>query len=266
VSQKKRKKRQSERRLKRIWVTLGALGVLSAVGTYYVPGILHSGGELIIHPAPLQYTATYVRSDPVYVFPSSTSPGSIPAGLLRRIFWRHQFSAIEPWALSHGGIPVAPQIRLVLSGRDARPVIINSLAIRIVRERRLKGGWFNGWYGCGGVVDVRAVVFNLDRNVPYGSWSDRHDSEIRPPTLRLTDTDNEVIDVDVHTSRSNVIYWVIILSYSFDGRSGTFVINDHGKPFSVTSVTNSIAYVQRFKPKLTRQPSLDDGANGGGNC
>jgi hypothetical protein len=46
------------KRLKAIAGSLVALGVISAITAYYLPGILKSGGDLLVKRAPIYYSAT----------------------------------------------------------------------------------------------------------------------------------------------------------------------------------------------------------------
>ena len=67
-----------------VWATLGALGVLSAIGGYYVPGILESGGEVVTNRAPLDYDVAPGREGtPNFVFPTSSEPSSVPLDISR---------------------------------------------------------------------------------------------------------------------------------------------------------------------------------------
>jgi hypothetical protein len=76
---------RSGKRLKAIVSALAALGVVSAITAYYVPGILKSGGSLIIDQAPIDYSATVVPDTPNYVFPASLPPAKVPSSLMRHI-------------------------------------------------------------------------------------------------------------------------------------------------------------------------------------
>ena len=208
------------KRLKAIISSLAALGVISAICAYYLPGILKSGGNLLIKRAPIYYSETTLPVTPNYVFPRSFPPAKVPVPLLHNIFERQGLTTFSNWAARHGGVIVAPEVQLVLRARDSSPVIINNISVQIVGQTPTKGGWFNAWDGCGGVVDVRTATVNLDKHPFAVTWSDRSSSRIKPPTLEVTDTDNEVVDVQVYTARPEIIHWIIQVSYSAANNSG----------------------------------------------
>jgi hypothetical protein len=253
------------KRIKAIIGSLAALGVISAITAYYLPGILRSGGSLIVKRAPIYYSESVLPGTPNYVFPISYPPSKVPVSLLHNIFERQGINAFADWAGRHGGIVVAPEVQLILRARDSSPVIINNISVQIIRQKTAKGGWFNAWDGCGGVVDVRTLTVNLDKRPFSVIWSDRSSSRIKPPTLEVTDTDNEVIDVQVYSTRPKIIYWVIQISYSAASSSGMMRIDNHGAPFAVTSLRNSVAYtVDDTTGRLLRTTSRDGGRDGSG--
>jgi hypothetical protein len=244
--------------------TLSTLGILSGIGAYYLPGILKSGGNLITSQIPLEYKVTLAAWDPKYLFLNSVSPKMVPSTILQAALDNPEsVLAFKSWAEHHGGIMIAPQIQLVLRARDASPIIINDLAVQVTRQYPATAGWFNSWYGCGGVVDVRSVEFNLDKR-PFGvTWLNPPGTSIKPPVLSVTDTDSEVIDVEVYTAEPIVFDWVINISYSAAGRQGTLRIDNNGNPFTATSLLGSFAYsLITAKPRLDRDPSADPGTSG----
>jgi hypothetical protein len=221
-----------------IWTALGTLGVLGAIGGYYIPGILKSGGEIVTNRSPLDYDLILARdNDPNYVFPASSSPSSVPLGKLQGT--TTNFSL---WAMQHDGVLAEDQaLRVVLRGRESSPVIVNGLTASIVSTQEPRSGWFNAWDGCGGVVDTRQVHIDLSRNPPSTTWYDKDGKEVGPLTLQVTSTDHEVIDIFAHTAREEV-QWVLEVSYTSAGKDGLLRINDHGKPFVVTALENAVGY------------------------
>jgi len=253
------------KRLKAIVSSLAALGIVSAITAYYLPGILRSGGSLVIKREPIYISETVLPGTPNYVFPQSLPPTKVPITLLHNVLERQGLNPFISWAEQHGGIIVAPEVQLILRARDANPVIINNISVQITRQTPAKGGWFDAWDGCGGVVDVRTLTVNLDRRPFAVFWSDRSSNHMKPPTLKVTDTDNEVVDVQVHTSRPEIIHWVIQVSYFAANGSGTMRVDNHGMPFVVTSLRNSVAYtVDHATGRLVRTRSRDAGRNGSG--
>ena len=253
------------KRLRAILSSLAALGIIGAISAYYLPGILRSGGSLIIRRAPIYYSETVLPVTPNYVFPVTFPPAKVPVPLLHKVFERQGLSAFADWAERHGGVIVAPEVQLILRARDSSPVIISNISVQIISQAPAKGGWFDAWDGCGGVVDVRTVTVNLDKHPFAVTWSDRSSGRIKPPTLEVTDTDNEVIDVQVYTVRPEIIHWVIQISYSAADSSGIMRVDNHGVPFVVTSLRNSVAYtVDDATGRLVRTASRDGGRDGSG--
>jgi hypothetical protein len=237
-----------------IWTALGTLGVLGAIGGYYVPGILKSGGEVVTNRAPLDYDLVLARdTDPNYVFPASSNPSSVPLDRLQGTM-----TNFSQWAMQHDGVIAEDQaVRVVLRGREPSPVIVNGLAARIISTQKPRSGWFNAWEGCGGVVDTREVHIDLSRNPPSTTWYDKDGNEVSPLTLQVNSTDHEVIDLFAHTAREEV-QWVLEVSYTSAGKDGVLRIDDHGKPFVITALDNAVGY-QYYEglTGLERSPDLD---------
>ncbi len=261
--------------IKMLIAALGALGILSGIGAYYLPGILKSDRNLIIkRPPPLEASASLAQVDPNYVFSRSVTPTTVPTSILREAlgdnpaYGTHAFAI---WAEQHGGIIVAPKVRLILHTHGIYPVIITNLTIQITRHYPAKAGWFNAWYGCGGVIEVPTLEVNLDKRPFEVGWLSptvmpSAGTSVKQPTLRVTDKHNEVIDVQVYTEKPVVMSWVINISYSSAGGEGTLRVDNHGKSFVVTSLLGSVGYSLRSEPKLVRDHSVDPNPNapGGG--
>ena len=95
---------------------MGTLGVLGALGGYYVPGILKAGGEVVTNRAPLDYDLVLGRdNDPNYVFPASSNPSNVPLDRLQG-----SMTNFSQWAMRHDGVIAEDQaVRVVLRGREA---------------------------------------------------------------------------------------------------------------------------------------------------
>ena len=243
-----------------MWATLGALGVLSAIGGYYVPGILKSGGEVVTNRAPLDYDVAPGREGtPNFVFPTSSEPSSVPLDILEGSPMN-----FASWARRQGGVRTQEDaFRIVLRGREESPVIVNGLTAHVLSTRTPRSGWFNGWDGCGAAVDTRQVHFELERKPPSATWYDKNGEEIDPLTLQVSATEHEVIDVFAYTFREEV-EWVLEVSYTSAGKDGILRIDDHGKPFVLTALGNAVGYLYAGGPAgLERDPELDRPAREG---
>jgi hypothetical protein len=237
-----------------IWTALGTLGILGAIGGYYVPGILKSGGEIVTNRAPLEYDLVLGRdNDPNYVFPASSNPSIVPPDRLQGTM-----TNFSQWAMRNDGVIAEDQaVRVVLRGRESSPVIVNGVAARILATQKPRSGWFNAWDGCGGGVDTREIHIDLSQNPPSTSWYDKDGNEVSPLTLQVNSTDHEVLDIFAHTAREEV-RWVLEVSYTSAGKDGVLRIDDHGKPFVVTALDNAVGYQHLGGPTgLERSPDLD---------
>jgi hypothetical protein len=228
--------------------------VLSAIGGYYVPGMLKSGGEVVTNRAPLDYDISPGREGtPNFVFPPSSEASGIPLDILEG-----SPANFVSWARRQGGIRAQEDaFRIVLRGREESPVIINGLAGRVLATRTPHSGWFNGWDGCGAAVDTRQVDIDLNRKPPSTTWYDENGEKIDPLTLQVSATDHEVIDVYAYTSRVEV-EWVLEVSYTSAGKDGILRIDDHGRPFVLTALDNAVGYMYAGgRAGLERDPELD---------
>jgi hypothetical protein len=240
---------------------LGAFGILGGIGAYYLPGILSAGGRLVDKQPSLEYTAALLMEAPNFVFPRSLRPSAVPMSILREsnndpASAESDFGA---WAQRHGGLIVDPEVQITLRAPSAQPVIVTSITVRVLRRFPARPGWFNAWYGCGGVFNVRTEQVNLAADPIKTEWRGRSGVLKIPPVLRVTDTDNEVIDVEVYTAKPQVDDWVIDVTYLADGHEGSLRVDNNGRPFVVTSLLGSIAYSDRGPLRLLRDPSVDPG-------
>lgn len=79
--------------------------MLGAIGGYYVPGILKSGGEAVTNRAPLDYDIALGRGTRNFVFPASSAPSGVPLDILEG-----SPTNFASWAGRQGGESV-PTIR-----------------------------------------------------------------------------------------------------------------------------------------------------------
>ena len=231
---------------------LGALGVLGAIGAYYVPGILDRLGATVSGRIPLDYDVIMDRTATSnYVFPATVDPVEFATAV----------SDVGPegysWARKHGGVLAEEEnVRLVLRGRDTATVHIDDVRIKVVRRTAPRAGWYNANLGCGAGVEPRLVETNFDRRPSTPTW--RVEGEIVDrPAFTVSSSDEEVFDVRVYTSRDEVT-WVVEIPYSSVQAKGVLRVDDHGKPFMITSVANAKAYQKDYDTNtLVRFPARD---------
>ncbi len=79
----------------------------------------------------------------------------------------------------------------------------------------------------------------------------------------MTASDQEVIDIELISLRDEVS-WVVEVSYSWQGKDGVLEINDNGKPFVLSTITNATGYEpESGAGQLVRAPHRDAGAPSG---
>jgi len=246
----------ARRRIATVIAALSALGVLGAIGSYYVPGILDRLGSAVTDREPLGYDVITDRTTtPNYVFPDSVAPADFVD-----VFYDPSRDA-QQWIRERGGVLADEQtVRLVLWGRDASVVHIDDVRVKVLDRASPRAGWYNANEGCGAVADPRIVTVDLDAHPPVHTWYVGGE-EVERPAFSVSASEEEVFDVTVYTSRDEVD-WVIEVAYSSAERSGVLQIDNRGKPFTVTTVTNARAYLDLYfdGAGMVRTPSLDGSA------
>lgn len=248
----------------RLVAVLGAFGVLSAIGAYYIPGLLDKGAEatgrvpvLVDVAFPGEYTSDSFFS-PMYLFPEGTvRPEDVPKALLEG------FGSYWTWAREHGAVDGQDQsMRLTIRGREASPVIIQGIKARVVGRSEALRGWFTHERGCGDVA-VREANINLDKSPPtlrfQGLDADNPEAERLAFTVQVSATDVEVVDVVAHTFKGDV-KWVLEVLYESKGKDGVLVIDDHGRPFHTSALVSGRARYYRpdpFSQTMVREASGD---------
>jgi hypothetical protein len=230
---------------------LGALGVLGAVGAYYVPGILDRLGSAATGRAALDYDLITDRTTTAnYVFPDSVRPVEFPAQAA------YNGDSVDGWAQAHNGVLADEHhVRLILRGRDASIVHIDALRVRVVSRTAPRAGWYNANDGCGAGVNPRVVMVDLDNSPPVETWY-VDGEEVNKPAFTVSASEEEVFDVQAFTSRDEVS-WVIEVAYSSAEDSGVLVIDNGGAPFTTTTVTRAKAYTNYDGTGLVRTPDRD---------
>jgi hypothetical protein len=238
--------------------TLSALGVLGAVGAYYVPGILDRLGAGVTDRLPFDVEFLGDRTlSPSYLFPGAVQPGDVPSELLQQ----RNLPELRRWAADHGGVIADRQrMRFVLRGRTDAVAHIDDVRVRVVERRPPRCGWVNMWGPLGGVVEPRLVRFDLDTDAPARWYVD--DQPAERPAFTVTATEEETIDVDLSTSDVEAD-WVIEVTYSSAERDGVLVIDDHGRPFVMTTAARAVAYTKSADGHLVRDPDSDGSAAAG---
>lgn len=252
--------------LGKVVAALTAFGVLSAIGAYYVPGVLDRVGVLfgrmpltVSVAFPPSYTSESFFS-PMWLVP--LAPGSTPSDAPRE-----SAAQLEHWQSAHGVMGQDESLRLTISGTDDRPVILQSITPVVLSRSDPMPGWFTSDRGCGG-VDVREARVNLDTD-PATVTFDDGETPATPQaalTLQVSRTDVEVIDV-VATSHRSTVEWALDITYTSDGRTGTIRVDDNGRPFRMSALADGRAEgYQLSSGRLWRDEGLDPRNDTTGMC
>lgn len=173
---------------------------------------------------------------------------------------------LRSWLGVHGRIALNQTLTLTVRGTADEPVVLTGLRAQVVEASQPSAASSVIWtYGCGG-IPVREARVDLEDPALRFSWSDESGELPAPPTLRVDRSDIEVIDV-IGSVHSKDISWRIILTYEFQGRSGDLVVDEDGRPFTVTSAAPEtqayrVAGEGTDGLRVVRTPT-DDGKLGG---
>ncbi|WP_217915197.1 hypothetical protein [Miltoncostaea marina] len=258
---------------RRFWKQAVALGVVAAVVGYVVPVALDEGSERIagaldrdapiaaqvLQPGEYQ-TGTFFT--PMYIV-GDVPPEAAPADLLAD----GRDDEYYAWAREHDAVVGQEQtFRLVLRGRDERPVIVNGITATVVERLAPAAGWFTHRRGCG-AVEVREARIDLDRDPPGIAFSDNIAEPPTTPRLdftkRVTPDDVEVVDVVATTRSPTLVRWRLEVLYSAADGTGSVVVDDRGEPFEVSGLARGRAEFYRLSDGvLVREPGSDPGEDG----
>jgi hypothetical protein len=161
------------------------------------------------------------------------------------------------FAQRHGAIEGSPQaVRLQLRAKGDDPVTINAIKIHVVKRAAPVQGWYAVSPGCGG-IEVKTAEIDLDEPQPSVHFVD-----LGPPnkntTLFVTRTDIEEIELQASTEKS-MVEWTAKFFYSGPDGDGSVSVDDHGRPFRVTTESASDGYKLNFGegPRVKREHSWD---------
>jgi hypothetical protein len=205
---------------------LGALGILSAIGTLIFGGVVDASKDIILDP--LIVAAVDQTSSPNYIFPMNVKSEDAPTDMYADL----SGEKFRAWATGVGGLPYGDRsIQVTIRGRDSDPVIISSVRVRSVKHSPPPtNNWVNAWEGCGGVQPVRQLFVDFSKDPPSQSLL-IDGVEKNDTVFQVSNTDIEVFQVDLKAG-SDLVSWVIDVQYSSRSKSGTLTVTDTAdKPF-----------------------------------
>jgi hypothetical protein len=153
----------------------------------------------------------------------------------------------EDWARRAGAIPARSQyVYATVQGRSEAQVTLTGLQVRVVDRRPGVAGVHAG-PGGGGPTAYRWVEANLDTDPPtmsadtFPEFEDKVPAHERRPIVfpyEVSISDAETFLV-IGSAEKCDCSWIIELSWAAEGRVGTLVVDDNGKPFRVTGTSNA---------------------------
>ncbi|MDI2126523.1 hypothetical protein [Yinghuangia seranimata] len=153
---------------------------------------------------------------------------------------------LTQWAQERGGVLAHPyRLDILVEGRAAQAVVLHGLRA-VVTERRdaMDGTYCQGVEPTGMPLTPRTFHLDLDADPPY-LWPSHHPLDDTPDfPYTVTSGDPELFHVQV-TALDADYAWHLELDWTVAGRSGTYVIDDYGKPFTVAAVGS--------RPELRRE-------------
>lgn len=214
---------------------LGALGILSAVGALVVNSAVETGRDVVLEP--LAVDVIERTGSPNFFFPAVVDPGSAPISLES-----NGDDLFRDWAVRAGGIPYYDRsLELTLRGRDATPVVVSSVRVRVVARTPLAGEWVNSWEGCGAETPVRVLTVDLATDPPIEKLI-VDEVEKNDAVFQVSETEIEVFRIDL-TAGAGLVSWVIDVKYNSRGKDGVLTVTSSaGKPFQLAGGGSPVIY------------------------
>lgn len=154
------------------------------------------------------------------------------------------------WARALGGVDGGQMLlELTVQGKSDEAVVLQGLHVRTLsRKAPLPWSAYSMGEGCGSGITPQSFDIDLDDSQPAVTpVAGQQGDERVPPKdfpFRVTSTDVEVFDLDVHVEGHDVS-WYLELDWSSGGREGTLRIDDGGKPFRTSSIKARPSYTYR---------------------
>ncbi|MFE1408210.1 helix-turn-helix domain-containing protein [Streptomyces sp. NPDC058770] len=155
------------------------------------------------------------------------------------------------WARALGGVDGGHmQLELTLQGKSGDAVVLHDLHVRqVARKAPLPWSAYSMGEGCGSGITPQTFDVDLDdgRPVLRPVAGEKAGKPVPPKDFpfRVTSTDVEVFDLDVHVEAHDVS-WYLELDWSSGGRKGTLRIDDGGKPFRTSAIETRPLYKYQY--------------------
>ncbi|MEU3654334.1 helix-turn-helix transcriptional regulator [Streptomyces sp. NPDC032161] len=155
------------------------------------------------------------------------------------------------WARALGGVDGGHmQLELTLQGKSGDAVVLDDLHVRqVARKAPLPWSAYSMGEGCGSGITPQTFDVDLDDSRPVlrPVAGEKAGKPVPPKDFpfRVTSTDVEVFDLDVHVEAHDVS-WYLELDWNSGGRKGTLRIDDGGKPFRTSAIETRPLYKYRY--------------------
>ncbi|MFJ4668001.1 helix-turn-helix domain-containing protein [Kitasatospora purpeofusca] len=170
---------------------------------------------------------------------SAQPPGTTPAPPTGR--------RTDAWAAAQHAVPGGHlRLQLTAQGAEDKPVVLHALYVQVVSTRPApKSNAYMMGSGCGGALTPAAFAVDLDatapRSVPVPAMEGNRKGRTSDFPFRVSSTDPQVLNVDASTAGQDVS-WYLEVVWSSGDRQGTFLVNDHGRPFRTVGLRGTPGY------------------------
>jgi hypothetical protein len=229
------------------WLSAAVLAALAAVIAGYVADANHWLQSKVVGARPALSVVVTMKSparvcdgQTGWVFP--VKPAALPVPSLA--------APIDQWASQNGGVPASGNyVTAVLQPPAGTTVVVTDIRVEVVdREPARRSGThpvLGG--GCGGLVPMLFKA-NLDASpVRVIATAGRDIAGRRIPPIPLPHTVSERSpeewQIAAVTSTCDCD-WVAYIDYTADGHSGQSRIDNHGRPFRVTSDRDAVNVIR----------------------
>lgn len=182
--------------------------------------------------------------DDYYVFrqgPLSSPARAVEAGWSKA--WATSNDILDyHWVKTHGGIAGSPEVVLLeLRGKSDEPVIVTAISPEIIRREPPVRGWYIAAPACGAEM-VWTADINFDTARPRVAYW-RADGKGAAKHLALTVSRTDPVQIELHAStRQAMVEWRAKVFFSGPSGDGSITVDDQGKPFQVSTETESKGY------------------------
>ena len=225
-------------------------GVAAAITSYVTGGVTSSvdraRGLVQEEPAPVAVTVSHAakRGSGHWFFAGSLA--SIKALPLPTT----ELGSLETWnawAQEHGGVDAdMTAVDVIVEGDTPYPVVLTGLTVDVVERSVPAQGVHVVPFG-GGPVSVRFFEVVLDKNPPAVT-SVPPEFDPGPAVdfpYRVSQAEPEVFYINAYALRCDCS-WRATLDWVYQGKRGTTVIDDDGKPFRTVAGVKSAQYYPKF--------------------